>query len=197
MVTDGLATTAKINNVRFQFDEETRLKYLSITLAALVLAMPAALLAHGKEDHNKSKIVTVKKEQKAWGIAGDAKAVKRTIKVGMADNMRFTPNAIEVKQGETVRFVIANNGKIMHEFVIGTKTELDEHAAMMLKFPNMEHDEPYMAHVEPGKSGEIVWMFNRAGDFDFACLIAGHYQAGMVGKIKVVAASMPFGARKS
>ena len=58
----------------------------------------------------------------------------------------------------------------------------------MVKFPNMEHDEPYMAHVKPGESGEIVWTFNRPGDFDFACLIAGHYQAGMVGKIKVAPA---------
>ena len=66
-----------------------------------------------------------------------------------------------------------------------TKQVLDEHAALMQKFPNMEHDEPYMAHVPPGKTGEIVWTFNRAGEFDFACLIAGHYQAGMVGKIVV------------
>ena len=57
----------------------------------------------------------------------------------------------------------------------------------MLKFPDMEHDEPYMAHIPPGKIGAIVWTFNRAGEFDFACLIAGHYQAGMVGKIKVAA----------
>jgi uncharacterized cupredoxin-like copper-binding protein len=59
------------------------------------------------------------------------------------------------------------------------------HAALMLKFPSMEHDEPYMAHVPSGKSGEIVWTFNRPGSFEFACLIAGHYQAGMVGKIVV------------
>jgi uncharacterized cupredoxin-like copper-binding protein len=71
--------------------------------------------------------------------------------------------------------------------VIGTQQALDEHAALMLKFPNMAHDEPYMAHVAPGKAGEIVWTFNRAGDFGFACLIAGHYQAGMVGRITVVA----------
>jgi plastocyanin len=58
---------------------------------------------------------------------------------------------------------------------------------LMKKFPNMEHDEPYMAHVEPGKQGTIVWHFNRAGEFDFACLLHGHYQAGMVGKIKVAA----------
>jgi uncharacterized cupredoxin-like copper-binding protein len=157
------------------------------TLLALGLTSP--VFAHGSEDHGKSKSGPVKKEQKAWGIAGNTKAVKRTIKVGMSDNMRFTPDRIEVKQGETVKFLVANDGKIMHEFVIGTKKELDEHAAIMVKFPNMEHDEPYMAHVGPGKSGEIVWTFNRAGDFDFACLIAGHYQAGMVGKIKVTTPS--------
>ena len=62
---------------------------------------------------------------------------------------------------------------------------LDEHAEAMLRFPGMEHDEPYMAHVAPGQSGEMIWTFNRAGEFDFACLIAGHYQAGMVGTIRV------------
>jgi uncharacterized cupredoxin-like copper-binding protein len=57
---------------------------------------------------------------------------------------------------------------------------------MMVKFPGMEHDEPYMTHVSPGKRGQIVWNFNRPGEFQFACLIAGHYQAGMVGTINVV-----------
>ena len=105
----------------------------------------------------------------------------------MTDTMRFTPNRLEVMQGETIRIVIKNEGQLLHEFVLGTKTELDKHAALMLKFPNMEHDEPYMAHVPPGKTGQIIWTFNRAGDFDFACLIAGHYQAGMVGKVQVTA----------
>ena len=82
----------------------------------------------------------------------------------MADNMRFTPDRIAVKLGETVRFVAKNNGKQLHEFVIGTKAENAKHAELMLKFPNMEHDEPYMAHVAPGKSGQIVWTFNRAGE---------------------------------
>lgn len=72
--------------------------------------------------------------------------------------------------------------------MIGTRKELEEHAALMVKFPNMEHDEPYMAHVQPGKTGEIVWTFNRAGDFDFGCLIPGHFQSGMVGKIRVARA---------
>ena len=71
---------------------------------------------------------------------------------------------------------------------LGTKSELDEHAALMKRFPGMEHDEPYMAHVAPGKRGEMVWTFNRSGEFDFACLLPGHYEAGMVGKIRVLAA---------
>lgn len=155
-------------------------------LTALLSLSAIGAFAHGNEDHSKKPAV-VKKEQKAWGIAGDAKAVKRTIAVSMTDTMRFSPDKIEVQQGDTVKFSIRNDGKIMHEFVLGTKKDLDDHAAQMAKFPTMEHDEPYMAHVAAGKVGEIIWTFNKVGDFDFACLIAGHYQAGMVGKIKVTA----------
>ncbi len=145
-------------------------------------------LAHTGKAHDQ-KAGPVKKEQKDWGIAGDAKAARRTVEFKMTDNMRFTPDKLEVKQGETIKFVLRNNGAVLHEFVLGTKKELDEHAALMVKFPTMEHSEPYMAHVAAGKTGEIVWTFNRAGDFDFACLIAGHYSAGMVGKVKVVASA--------
>ena len=89
--------------------------------------------------------------------------------------------------GDTVRLRAENKGKVLHEIVLGTKAELDQHAQMMRKFPGMEHDEPYMAHIAPGQSGEMIWTFNRTGEFDFACLIAGHYQAGMVGTIRVLA----------
>ena len=158
----------------------------SQTLCAVLFALATITQAHahGDEAHAK-KAGPVKKEQKEWGIAGDAKAVKRTITLSMSDTMRFSPDLIEVKQGDTIKLVMKNDGKQLHELVIGTKKELDEHAALMIKFPNMEHDEPYQAHVPVGKTAEIIWTFNKPGDFDFACLIAGHYQAGMVGKIKV------------
>lgn len=155
-------------------------------IATGLLAAATGALSHGAMHNDKPK--AVKKEQKPWGIAGDAKDVKRTIAASMTDAMRFSPDKIDVKQNETLRFVLKNNGKLMHEFVIGTKKDLDEHAALMLKFPNMEHDEPYMAHVPPGKTGEIVWKFNQTGNFQFACLIAGHYQGGMVGSITVAQA---------
>ncbi len=152
----------------------------------------SSAFAHGDEAHAK-KAGPVTMEQKAWGIAGQAKAVKRTIAIQMGDNMRFTPERIEVAQGETLRLTLTNTGKVMHELVIGTQKELAEHAELMKRFPNMEHDEPYMAHVPPGKTGEIVWTFNRPGDFDFACLLPGHFEAGMVGKILVKAST---GARQ-
>ena len=160
------------------------MKQFKQILAAALVAISASAMAHGDEAHAK-KAGPVKKEQKDWGIAGDAKSAKRTIEIGMADNMRFTPDSIEVRQGETVKFVVRNSGKVMHEFVIGTAAENARHAELMVKFPGMEHDEPYMAHVAPGQTGQIVWTFNRAGEFEFACLIAGHYQGGMVGTILV------------
>lgn len=151
-----------------------------IIATALLAATPA--WAHGDKADGHTPVV---KEQKDWGIAGDPKDVKRTIALRMTDNMRFTPDRIEVKQGETVRLRVRNDGKLLHELVIGTPRELAAHAAQMVKHPNMEHDEPYMTHVAPGKAGEIIWTFNRAGEFEFACLIAGHFQAGMKGTISV------------
>ena len=164
------------------------MKAIKTLLLATMLAFSGLTLAHTDKPHDQ-KAGPMKKEQKDWGIAGDAKAVRRTVEFRMTDNMRFSPDKLEVRQGETVKLVLRNSGAVMHEFVLGTKKELEEHAALMVKFPTMEHSEPYMAHVAPGKTGQIVWTFNRAGDFDFACLIAGHYSAGMVGKIRVVASA--------
>ena len=149
-----------------------------------ILAGTSAAFSH---ENAKTHAAATVKEQKDWGIAGDAKAVKRTITLTMTDTMRFTPDVLNVKEGDTVKIVVKNSGKMLHEMVIGTAKELADHAALMLKFPNMEHSEPYMVHVPPGKTGQMIWNFNRAGNFDFACLMAGHYQAGMVGKINVAA----------
>lgn len=153
--------------------------------ATILTCINGVAIAHGDTAHGKSSNSAVRKEQKPWGIAGDAKAATRTITIRMTDNMRFSPDKLQVKLNETLRIVVRNDGRMLHELVIGTKEELDEHARLMLKFPGMEHDEPYMAHVAPGKSATIIWTFNRAGSFEFACLIAGHYQAGMKGNVVV------------
>lgn len=126
-------------------------------------------------------------EQMPWGVAGDADQATRTIAVSMADNMRFEPGLIEVRVGETVKLLVRNEGNVLHEFVLGTEASNAEHAAMMTKFSGMEHDEPHMAHVDAGKRGALVWTFNRQGEFEYACLIPGHYQAGMKGTVRVLA----------
>jgi uncharacterized cupredoxin-like copper-binding protein len=156
------------------------MKKLILWLALAACAPPA--LAHGDAKHPAGKVV---KEQKDWGIAGDAKAVRRTFEFRMGDDMRFRPDRLRVKRGETLRLSVVNDGRQLHEYVLGTAAENARHAELMIKFPDMEHDEPWMAHVKPGQRGEIVWTFNRAGTFEFACLIAGHYAAGMKGTITV------------
>jgi uncharacterized cupredoxin-like copper-binding protein/Cu/Ag efflux protein CusF len=128
------------------------------------------------------------------GKAGDPSKVNRTVFITMNDSMRFSPSAIAVQRNDTVRFVIKNEGKLKHEMVLGTLKELKAHAALMRKFPNMEHADPNQASVEPGKTGELVWQFTKGGNVDFACLQAGHYEAGMRGKIAVGAALKPASA---
>jgi uncharacterized cupredoxin-like copper-binding protein len=160
-----------------------------LTITLLLTALAAApVWAHGEAHGKKSgKPAVLNPEEKAFGKQGDPKKTVRTVNVDMSDRMRFNPASLTVKQGETVRFIVKNSGKVMHEFVLGTLPELKEHAELMKKHPGMEHDEPYMAHVSPGKSETIVWQFTKAGEFHFGCLLPGHFEAGMVGKINVTA----------
>lgn len=160
-----------------------------VAVATMLFAITAVTAhAHGTDSHATAKKKNLAAaEQKSFGIAGDPARVSRTIEMRMTDQMRFEPAAINVKQGETIRFVNRNVGKVLHEMVIGTRADLEQHAELMRKFPGMEHDEPHMSHVAAGKRGELVWQFNRAGTFEFVCLIPGHFEAGMRGTITVAA----------
>lgn len=161
------------------------MKSLHAFAAAAALFATTLAVAHGDEHAAPRHFDASKVEATPFGQEGDPRKVTRTIKVGMSDRMRFTPGSLAVKRGETVKFVVHNDGKILHEMVLGTPEALKEHAALMKKFPDMEHADANMAHVKPGKSGDIVWQFTRAGEFEFACLQPGHFEAGMVGKVVV------------
>jgi uncharacterized cupredoxin-like copper-binding protein len=108
------------------------------------------------------------------GKPGNPAKVSRTIVVDMTDAMRFTPDKIDVKAGET-----------RHEMVLGTTADLNSHYQMMLKDPGMRHEEPNSVSLEAGKAGDIVWTFDKAGTVAFACLEPGHYPAGMKGAVSV------------
>lgn len=158
------------------------MKTIHFIAACTLAASASASFAHGNSTHASGPVI---KEQKPWGIAAEAREARHTITIQMTDDMRFSPSHFSVKKGETLRLRVVNKGLLMHEMVLGTRASLDEHAQMMLKYPSMEHAEPYMAHVATGQTEDMVWSFNRAGEFDFACLIAGHYQAGMTGRFTV------------
>lgn len=154
-------------------------------VGAFVAGRAFRAAAHGDAGHGGPPKPAAAPEQQPFGIAGDPKRATRTVDIDMTDAMRFTPSRLDVKLGDTVRFRVRNRGKLMHELVLGTPADLEKHAELMRKHPGMEHDEPHMLHVAPGRSGELAWRFNRAGSFKYACLIAGHYEAGMVGTIDV------------
>lgn len=161
-------------------------KQLLRVLMATVAVMTSSVYAHtDKPGAVTHKFDVSRVEETPFGKQGDPKKATRTVRVGMTDKMRFDPESITVKRGETIRFVVANKGAVLHEMVLGTSQALKDHAELMKKHPGMEHDEPSMTHVKPGATGEIVWQFTKAGDFEFACLIPGHFEAGMVGKVAV------------
>ena len=162
---------------------------LNAALTAALIATAPTAFAHGdRHDPMKpSRARPISTEEHSFGRQGDPARVSRTVAVDMSDAMRFSPSEVRVKQGETIRFVVKNGGNVLHEMVIGNLAELKAHGEIMKKFPNMEHDEPYMAHVSPGKAQEIVWTFTKAGEFHFGCLVPGHFDAGMVGRIVVAA----------
>ena len=155
------------------------------TLFAALMVVSLAAGAHTGHHKAEAKPGAISKEEHPWGRQGDPKKAVRSIDIDMNDTMRFTPSQVKVKRGDTVRFVVRNSGKVMHEMVIGTEQELRKHAELMKKHPGMEHEEPYMAHVQPGKKEEIAWTFTRAGTFMYGCLIPGHWEAGMKGTIVV------------
>jgi uncharacterized cupredoxin-like copper-binding protein len=99
--------------------------------------------------------------------------------------MIFSPSTFKVRQGQTVRFIIKNSGELDHEFVLDTMAQVMDHKALMEKFPEMEHEDPNAIRLAPGKSGEIVWTFTNDGEFKIACLVPGHYDAGMHGDVTV------------
>jgi len=159
----------------------------TVVLSIVLLMISPYAFSHRDKSHARLLNKTISTEIYPWGREGDVKRITRTININMRDTMRFVPDVVNVKQGETIKFVVKNNGKVLHEMVIGSSEELAKHADEMKKFPNMEHDEPYMAHVMSGKKSSLVWHFTEAGTFMFACLIPGHFDAGMKGTIIVSA----------
>lgn len=148
------------------------------TAALLALADRHAVLAHEGEEH----------ESYAAGEPGDPAKPFRTVEVIMSEGsgtMAYVPAEVDVTKGEQVKFIVKNAGTMKHEFFLDSIEHNAHHKLLMQKHPEMEHDDPNAQSVEPGKQVEILWQFSKAGTFEFACLIPGHYEAGMHGAVVV------------
>ena len=124
----------------------------------------------------------------AAGEPGDAKRPFRTVEIVMTDGagtMAYTPDRIEVKKGEQIKFVLKNAGLVDHEFLINSFNNNAKHKAEMEKNPEMQHEEANGARLKPNASKEILWRFTKVGTFEFACLLPGHYETGMKGIVLV------------
>ena len=122
------------------------------------------------------------------GEPGNPKKPSKIVQVTMGETdgkMLFIPARLEVRKGDQVKFVLRNNGELEHEFVLASTADNLEHAEEMKKHPDMAHEEPNGRQLAPKKTGEIVWKFTKAGEFEYACLIPGHREAGMTGTIVV------------
>jgi uncharacterized cupredoxin-like copper-binding protein len=158
---------------------------LASALAGLASPMPAVTsqhraLAHS-DDHGHGHGF-------AAGEPGDPRKAGRVVEIVMREGpgtMSYSPSRIEVRKGEQIRFVLKNAGELRHEFLIDSVDNNARHKAEMEKSPDMAHEEPNGRHVEPRRTAEILWRFTKAGTFEFACLIPGHYEAGMKGAIVV------------
>lgn len=153
---------------------------LSLATLASALISEAALAGAGAPGHSHAGF--------SAGQPGNPKKPARTVVITMQEGdgtMTFNHNRVEVRRGEQIRFVLENKGELDHEFVLATVKENDKHAELMKKYPEMEHDDPNAKRLAPQKSGELLWRFTKAGEFEFACLIPGHREAGMHGKVVV------------
>jgi uncharacterized cupredoxin-like copper-binding protein len=162
---------------------ETRLFELRMAVVAAAFVSAGAALAASEHAGHAQHMETY-----STGEPADAKKPARIVQVSMTEangKMLFAPAKIEVRKDEQIKFVLRNGGQLDHEFVLGTTEENLKHAASMAKNPDMEHDDPNARKLDPNKTGDLVWKFSKAGEFEFACLIPGHREAGMVGTIVV------------
>ncbi len=148
----------------------------------LVTALATPALASGNHAGGHGEAMAV-------GEPGKKANATQTIRVTMKETedgkMIFTPSTFKVRKGQTVVFAIKNAGELDHEFVLDQEDKIIEHKAAMEKFPEMEHDDPNAIRLAAGESGEIIWKFTNDGTFKIACLVPGHYDAGMHGDVTV------------
>lgn len=121
-----------------------------------------------------------------FGEPGDPDSADRTVDVKLLDELRFDPAEIDVEVGETVTFVVTNDGQAPHEFVLGGEDVQDEHEMEMADMGGgLPMDEPNAIALSAGETKSLTWTFTEPGQILYGCHVPGHYLGGMVGTITV------------
>ena len=156
----------------------TRYSVIPAALAVVGLSLGSALADRG---HGHRTF--------AAGVPGDPKKPARSVEISMTETgdgkLLYSPDRIEVRRGEQIRFVLKNAGKLDHEFMLDSIANNAKHKVAMEKNPDMEHDDPNGKRLASQRSSDLIWRFTKSGTFEFACLIPGHYEAGMRGIVVV------------
>lgn len=167
---------------------------LTMTLLFALGTMTAPLVSSHEHSHGASGKAAAT-QATGFGSPGNAKAVTRVVELNLRDTMRIEPGQLSVKQGDTLRMRIRNTGAVAHEFVLGTQEEIIEHRDMMRKMPTMMHNDANAVSVAPGGTAELIWRFSKTGTFLYACLVPGHWEAGMQGTVTVSGTTRPAAAK--
>lgn len=159
------------------------MKLKTLTASLLLLSSYASFAAgtHGDGHSDKNMDAHDNAHASPIGDPANYSPENRQIEVILDDTMRFyfTPALEALKEGEAVTFTILNEGKIDHEFSIGTADEQKAHMEMMKKMPNMVHHDNTTVSLSPGAEAEMNWRFAGSDEVVFSCNIPGHYEAGM------------------
>lgn len=160
------------------------MKLLRLAILPAFIFAAASARGHGNDEHAGHG----GGQAAEYGEPGDPAAPARVVEVAMREGdgkMLFAPDVVTVEKGEQIRFRLKNEGQLEHEFFLGTPEEIEEHADMMQAVPDMKHNDPNAIRLDTKADGEIIWKFTSEGEFDFVCLIPGHREAGMIGRIVV------------
>lgn len=165
-----------------------RVAICSATAVAASLGGAFYAIAHEDQANAAHEASEAAKEVFAAGEPGDPAKPYRTLDLKMQEMsgaMAYSPAKIDVKIGEQVKFVLTNTGELDHEFMLDSIEHNAKHKIAMEKNPEMEHDDANGKRLQSNKTAEILWKFTKPGTFEYACLIPGHYEAGMHGVVVV------------
>jgi uncharacterized cupredoxin-like copper-binding protein len=112
----------------------------------------------------------------------------RTIALSVSDQLRFTPDAFDVKVGESIAFAVTNRGTLDHEFVIGDAAVQQAHEQEMVNGGAKSMtggDAAFAIDVPAGQTVTLVYTFTSPGSLIIGCHVPGHFAAGMLGHITV------------